>query len=108
VQVATAGCQRLPVRSHPTSARLPDHGWQPFPAAAPQQTVHLEGGSRAALRRRTSGYWWMRSSVWAGNVPWQPRKPTVSWAASRAAWPAGRERGFCPLTPLSSDPTWSP
>jgi len=28
----------------------------------------------------------------AGNVRWQPRGPTVSWAASRAAWPAGRKR----------------
>jgi len=47
------------------------------------------------------GYWWMRSSTRAGNVCLQPRKPTVSWAASRAAWPAGRGRGFCPFTPLS-------
>jgi len=23
---------------------------------------------------------------------WQPRGPTVSWVASREAWPAGRER----------------
>jgi len=38
----------------------------------------------------------------------QPRKPTVPWAAARAAWPAGRGRGFCLFTPLSSDPTWSP
>ena len=27
--------------------------------------------------------------------------PTDTWAASRAAWPAGRGRGFCPFTPLS-------
>jgi len=30
----------------------------------------------------------------------QPTRPTVSWAASKAAWPAGRGRGFCPSTPL--------
>jgi len=28
------------------------------------------------------------------------QKPTTSWAASRAAWPAGQGRGFCPFTPL--------
>jgi len=28
----------------------------------------------------------------SGNVHWQPRGPTVCWAASREAWPAGRER----------------
>jgi len=37
----------------------------------------------------------------SGNVRWQPRKPTVSWAASGQACPAGRGRGFCPFTPLS-------
>jgi len=26
------------------------------------------------------------------NVPLQPRKPTVSWAASNKAWPAGQGR----------------
>jgi len=50
----------------------------------------------------------MRSSTWASNVCLQPRKPTVSWAASKEAWPAGRGRGFCSFTPLSWDPTWSP
>jgi len=28
------------------------------------------------------------------------RRPTVSWAASKAAWPAGQGRGFSPSTPL--------
>jgi len=36
------------------------------------------------------------------------RKPTISGAASREAWPAGWGMGFCPFTPLSWDPTWSP
>jgi len=31
----------------------------------------------------------------------QPRRPTVSWAASKAAWPAGQGWGFCPSTLLS-------
>jgi len=29
-------------------------------------------------------------------MPSQPGKPTVSWAASKAAWPAGRGRRSCP------------
>jgi len=35
------------------------------------------------------------------NMSLQPRKPTISWAASREAWPAGQRRGFCPFTLLS-------
>ena len=69
-------------------------------------TGWAESGSRAALRRMTWGYWWMRSSTWASNVRSQPRKPAVSWAASGEAWPAGRGRGFCPFTRLWWDPTW--
>jgi len=30
-------------------------------------------------------------------VPWQPRKPTISWAASKAAWPAGEGGDPVPL-----------
>ena len=60
-------------------------------------TGWVESGSRAALRRRTWGYWRMRSSTWAGNVRLQPRKPTVSWAASREAWPAGQGGDSAPL-----------
>jgi len=30
----------------------------------------------------------------------QSRKPTVSWAASKAVWPAGPGRGFCLSTLL--------
>ena len=32
---------------------------------------------------------------------------SVSWASSREAWPAGRERWFCPSTLLRWDLTWS-
>ena len=32
------------------------------------------------------------------NVHLQPRKPTMSWAASPAVWAAGRE--ICPSAPL--------
>ena len=64
-------------------------------------------GLRAALLRKTWGCWLMRCSAWPKNVHLQPRKWTVSWAASKAAWPAGRGRGFCPSTLLWWDPTWS-
>jgi len=65
-------------------------------------------GLRASLPRRTWGYWWMKNSTRATNVRSQPRRPTVSRAASREAWPAGRGRGFCSSAPLWWDPTWSP
>ena len=66
-----------------------------------------KNGLRATLRRRTWGCWLTRRSTWPGNVYLQPRKPTVSWAASKAVWPAGQGRWFSPSTPLSWDPTWS-
>jgi len=72
-------------------------------------------GLRSALLRRTWEDWWMQSCTWPGNVCSQPRKSIISWAASPAAWPPGRERGFCPSAPLWWDPhlescvqLWSP
>jgi len=35
------------------------------------------------------------------SVRSQPRRPTVSRAASKVAWPASQGRGFCPFTLLS-------
>jgi len=52
-------------------------------------TGWVENGLRAVLRRRSWRCWLMRSSTWAGSVCLQPRKPTVSWAASKVMWPAG-------------------
>jgi len=37
----------------------------------------------AALLKKTWKYWWMESWVCSSVVPLQPRKLTVSWAASR-------------------------
>ena len=52
-----------------------------------------------------------------GGVSWQEaqlnpamsahRRPTVSRAASKKAWPAGQGRWFCPSTLLWWDLTWS-
>ena len=51
------------------------------------------------------GYWWMKSLTRASNAYSQPRRPNVSWAAWREAWPAGWGRWFCPSTLLWWDPT---
>lgn len=64
----------------------------------------VENDFRAALRRRILGCWLMKDSTWAGHVHLQPRRPTVPWAASRKACPAGQERWFCPSALLSRDP----
>ena len=45
-------------------------------------------GLRTALRRRTWGYWWMKNWTQPDNVHSQPRKPSISWAASQEARPA--------------------
>ena len=42
------------------------------------------------------------------NACLQPRRPTVSWAASKEAWPAGQRRWFCLSSLLWWDLTWSP
>jgi len=39
-------------------------------------------------RRRIWGFWLMKESMQAGNVCLQPRRPTVSWFASREMSPA--------------------
>ena len=63
-------------------------------------------GLRAALRRRTCGYW-LRSSTWPGSAHLQPRRPNISWAVSKGTWSAKRGRGFCPSTLLWWDPARS-
>lgn len=50
----------------------------------------------------------MRSSTQHINVHLQPRMPTISWAASKKACPAGWGTGFCPSTPLSWNPALGP
>ncbi|GAB0176071.1 cAMP-dependent protein kinase inhibitor alpha [Grus japonensis] len=58
------------------------------------KVLHMGGGNpkhnywlglSTALRRRTWGCWWTRSSTRSSNVCLQPRKPAVSWAASKEA-----------------------
>lgn len=44
------------------------------------------------LAKKDLGYWWMKSWARPSNVCLQPRKPTAFWAASKAAWSAGRRR----------------
>lgn len=39
--------------------------------------------------------WWMKHWEWAGNVCLQPRKPSRSWAASKAAWAGDWGMGLC-------------
>lgn len=58
---------------------------------------------KAALQRRTWGLWWIKSRTWANK---DPRRPNVSWAASKGEQPAGHGKGFyCSTLPLW-DPTW--
>lgn len=40
----------------------------------------------------THVWMWMKNSTYAGNVCSQLRKPTKSWATSKAGWPAGPGR----------------
>ncbi|PKU47898.1 rna-directed dna polymerase from mobile element jockey-like [Limosa lapponica baueri] len=49
-------------------------------------------GFTAALLRRTWGYRWMKSWKQANNMCSQPRRPTVTWVASKEAWRADRGR----------------
>ena len=65
-----------------------------------QSPVSIQAGGRGIESRPTKkdlgGLMDEKSSTWPTNAHSQPRRPTVPWAASPAAWPAARERGFCP------------
>jgi len=61
-------------------------------------------GWRAALKRRPWGCWGMESWTWATNVHSQPRRPTVSWAASPAAWAQGEGGDSAPLPHAGDTP----
>lgn len=60
---------------------------------------------RAALRSRTWWCCWMRSSKWPSTVH-LPGEPSMSWAESKAQWPVGERRGFCPSALVTSHPEW--
>ena len=57
-----------------------------------------EDGLRADFSRRIWERQLMKDSTWAGSVLLQPRRPTVSWFASREVWPAGWRRWFYEMT----------
>ena len=72
-------------------------------------------GLRAALLRGTWGCWGMRPWPGPGSVHWQPRRPTVPWAASPAAWAWGEGGDSAPLPRSAETPPrescvqlWSP
>ena len=62
---------------------------------------------RAALPRRTWGCCGMTSWPWPSDVHWQPRRPTMPWAASPAAWAQGEGGDSAPL-PRSAESPLSP
>ena len=93
-----------PVRTS-WSSTMPSARFCSWVVAIPStNTGWAENGLRAVLRRRTLGCWLIRSSASPSNVHSQPRRPTVSWAASREAWPAGHGKWFCPSALLWWDP----
>ena len=93
------------------SARVGISGTIPGFSYGKIQPFVKDGWDRVAfpLHTKTSKWcWWMRSSTWASNVHLQPRKPAISWAASREAWPAGQRKCFCPSALLWWDLPRSP
>jgi len=75
---------------------------KPSPRSAPglrQPPLSLQAGGqknwaqpyKKDLKVLVDGSW-----PWASNVPSQPRKSTVPWAAPKAVWPAGWGRWSCP------------
>jgi len=60
-----------------------------------------------SLAEKDLGCWWIESWTLARNVSLRPRKSTVSWAASKGAWPAGWGRRSCPSTLRWWGLTWS-
>ena len=91
-----------------TSTRPSARSWTWDGAISSPNKGWVENGWKAALRRRTWGCWLTRRSTWPINVWSQPRRQTISWAASKEAWPAGQERWFYYSTLLWWDLTWRP
>jgi len=69
-------------------------------------TGRVQHGLRTALRRRTWGCRLMTSSAWPSSGDLQPRKPTLSWAASKEARPADQGRWFFPSILLRHHPEY--
>ena len=69
-----------------------------------QPPVSIQAGDEGletALPRRTWGCWWMWMCwTWPGHVCWQPRRPSMPWAASPAAW--APSEGAPPLSGILS------
>ena len=59
-----------------------------------------EEGRESSPAEKGRGHRRVTKGTRAGSVRRRPRKPSVSRAASRAAWPAGRGRGSRPSAPL--------
>lgn len=51
-------------------------------------------GWRTATQKGIWGFWWMASWIWVNNVPWEPKRPTISWSASSTALLASWEKGL--------------
>lgn len=71
------------------------------------RNVHLKENCLDHLGQKDviNKYWLMRSSDWLSNVHFQPRKPMVPWATSKAMRRAGQGRGFCPSVPSGKNPS---
>lgn len=96
-----------PVRISQSSASLSTRSCTWAGAILDKSTEWEKMSLRAAVQRRTWGFWWMKSRTWANNGLSEPRRPTVSWAASKEEWSAGQGKWFyCSTLPMW-DSTWS-
>jgi len=72
--------------------------------------MQLESSQAGDICRSQKVQHWTSEACWTNNWAWassehpQPRRPAVSWAASKEGWPAGRWTGLSP----SSLPLWGP
>lgn len=66
-----------------------------------QSQAQIQTGETVDWEQPWGGVLVMKCSTWPINVRLQPRKPTISWAASKKACPASWRMGYCPSTPLS-------
>lgn len=95
-----AGLRTGPVQTSRSSTKPSARSCKWVKKVTSRNTDWRSNRSRAPLRGRTWGCWWMKSLARGDKVQLQPRRSVVPWTVLKAVWAAGWGRGFFPSSAL--------